>query len=110
MAGSGARSSVRLPDRKSHKIGVDTGNVTARGRASVDKTGLHFMKGPHRFDIRRQRRSGHAAYVGYVDGRRSITAPRPDIAARTLIQKHIHKVPSADVISFARVRNRFLRS
>jgi hypothetical protein len=71
---------------------------------------LNFVKGPHRFDIRRERRQGNAAYVGYVDGNRSVTAPRADVAARILIKKHIDRVPAADVISFARARNRVLRS
>ena len=71
---------------------------------------VHFVRGPHRFDVRRERRNGDAAFVGYFDGRKSITAPQAEVAVRTLLKKHVDRCPAATVISFARARNRVLRS
>ncbi len=59
-----------------------------------------FTRGKQRFEIRHEPSAGEYAHVGYVDGQRSVTAPRPDIAARALIKKHVVGLPEARVLQF----------
>lgn len=59
-----------------------------------------FMRGKQRFEIRHEPSGDEFAYVGYVDGQRSVAATRADIAARALIKKHIVGLAEAQIVRF----------
>lgn len=52
----------------------------------AEKPLVKFTRGRHRFEVFKEARLGGGfAYAGYVDGERAVTAERPEMAARALL-------------------------
>src|SRR5216683_2873817 len=63
------------------------------------KEPIYFTRGQQRFEVRCEPTPDYA-YVGYLDGVRSVAASSADIAMRALIKKHIVGLPEARVVRF----------
>jgi hypothetical protein len=73
----------------------------AEESAGMNRPLIHFTRGKSRFKIYKEGR----LYVGYVNGVRSVTGRRKELAMRTLLKKHIEGKPSADVIDLRAARS-----
>ena len=61
---------------------------------------INFSHGKKRFEVKREMANGVPIYVGYADGKRSVTGPLARVAARVLYEKHVVGTPEAIVIDF----------
>jgi hypothetical protein len=67
---------------------------------------LQFEREGHRFEVFDQGIGAHGRYAGHCDGAPSLVADRPDVAARTLIRKHVKRVPQHLLAKFQPPRER----
>jgi hypothetical protein len=57
--------------------------------ANDERPVVHFTRGPHRFEVYRSRSERGVSYVGYFDGRPSVTTSERHVIARMLLRKYM---------------------
>jgi len=67
---------------------------------------VKFSHGKKHFEIKREFVRGSYLFVGYINGKRSVTGPRAHVAARVLIAKHVTRAPKALLLHFPPQRHR----
>ena len=74
--------------------------------STIEAPRIRFRRGGHEFAVCEVWLRAEGRFAGYCDGKLSLTADRPDVAARALIRKHVTRLPVPKLVGFQAARDR----